>query len=193
MSTDNPTLIVVDYETTGLDPLKGQPLELAMLMVNDDLDILDEMTMLIKPDPRIRWDDLDPKVYQMHRDSGLMEAIDAGEGLKRKRLVEEAFMEWFREWEIEKLPMCGSNVANFDRPWMRAHMPSLEEMFHYRNIDVSTLKEACRRWNPRVFLNAPKKQENHRALADCNETLRELGFYLDEFLMVDFGADEEAE
>jgi oligoribonuclease len=184
------SLVVVDYETTGLDPLTGQPLELAMILVNDDLDVLDERTEVIKPERAIHWDTLHPDVRTMHEQSGLREALDRGEG-RRKKAVETNFREWLAKNGAEKLPMCGSNVANFDRPWMRAHMPELEAVFHYRNVDVSTIKECCRRWNPRVFEYAPKKRELHRALADCNETITELGYYLDEFFMVDFGADDD--
>ena len=187
--TGTPSFVLVDYETTGLDAAAGLPLELAMLVLNDDLDILAQHQSLIVPPTDILWDDLaevSPKVVEMHTKSGLRAAIteamddESAPGLFE---VEQDFMEFLIVNEATGLPMCGSSVQ-FDRGWMRVHQPDLESRFHYRNIDISTVKELCRRYNPSVFAKAPVKNEKHRSLADCLETREELGFYLDNFLFV---------
>jgi oligoribonuclease len=184
----NPALVIVDYESTGLLPHADIPLELAMLVVTDELEIIDQMSMIVKPAAMPIWKDLHPSVQKMHTASGLIAAIEAGEGEDRFA-VEEAFIDFLDGLDAAGLPMTGNNVANFDRPFMRVHMPDLHAKFHYRNIDVSTVKELCKLYNRSVFEASPKERpgatQAHRALEDCHATKEELAFYLDEFLMVD--------
>ncbi len=191
---EDPTMVLVDYESTGLRPHADIPLELAALVVDEDLNIIDEMSMVIDPAAMPIWDDLDPIVKKMHTENGLIHELEQRAAFGREPFrgveeVEDAFVQWLVDLGAAQLPMVGNNVANFDRPFMRVHMPRLESTFHYRNIDISTVKELCRRYNAKVFAASPKERDGfvlpHRALADCKASLEELDFYLDEFLMVD--------
>ena len=178
-----PSFVVVDYETTGLEAHLHVPLELGMVVVNDNLDVLAEISSIIQPAAMPIWHELHESVQRMHTMNGLIEAIGRGEG-SVKAQVEEDFIVFLDQNNATGLPMCGSSVQ-FDRSWMQVHMPDLAAEFHYRNIDISTIKELCRRYNKRVFDAAPAKMEQHRSLPDCHETLRELDFYIEEFFMVD--------
>lgn len=184
MLDTKPSFVVVDYETTGLKPALGIPLELGMLVVDHDLNVLARKDMLIHPTVMPIWDQLDPAVVEMHTKSGLIDALYNSDTEDSVSAVEAAFIRFLVENRAEDLPMCGSTVG-FDRLWMQMHMEELERHFHYRNIDISSVKELCRRYNPRVFAAAPAKKNEHRSLPDCYETLEELEFYLQEFLMVD--------
>jgi oligoribonuclease len=180
-----PSAVVVDFETTGLNPATGVPLELGMLIVDNDLNILRSKSLIVQPAAQPLWDEMDPVVVEMHTKNGLIPELKKDEGMVAA-VVEDEFIDWLEHHNATGLPMLGSSVQ-FDRSWMRVHMGGLEELFHYRNIDVSTVKELCRRWNPRVFDHAPVKVEMHRSLPDCHDTVAELVYYRDNFLWVDFG------
>ncbi len=177
----------VDLETTGLEPQLHIPLELGLAITDDDLNILHQKSWIIEPAAMPLWPELDPRVVEMHTANGLIEAINNGEGLSIYTVIEDA-VDWLDHHGGTGFPMCGSSVAGFDRPWMRVHFPAVEALFHYRHIDVSTVKELCRRWNKRVFAHAPVKKEVHRVLPDLQESIDELGYYQQEFFMV---ADDE--
>jgi oligoribonuclease len=184
MSIGSPSMTWVDLETTGLEPHIHIPLELGLAITDDELNILHQKSWLIQPAVQPHWDKLPEKVQTMHGANGLRKAIENGEGLGLWDVIEEA-VDWLDHHGGVGFPMCGNSVAGFDRPWLRVHFPVVEKLFHYRHIDVSTVKELCRRWNPRVYEHAPVKNENHRVLPDLHESIAELGYYMDEFFMVD--------
>lgn len=188
MRTGKPAWVVVDFETTGLNAATGVPLELGMLIVDKDLNILASKDMIVQPAVQPLWDQMDPFVVTMHTKNGLIAELAKETGYVAA-VVDAEFREWLAENHAEKLPMCGSSVS-FDRGWMQVHMPELARVFHYRNVDVSTIKELCRQWNPRVFDQAPTKIEKHRSLADCIETVEELRYYADNFFFTVDGLSE---
>lgn len=182
----NVALVAVDIETTGLDPDRGKVLEVGVVLADKNLNVIAEVGDVVKYSAPVNWDspDINNFVREMHTKNGLRKALEKGHGRKLTDL-EDALMYFLQEHEATKLPMFGSNVANFDRPWLRLYMPNLEDLFHYRNIDVSSIKETCRLYNPAVYAKLPPKGEAHRAVADCHDTLNEFRFYLENFVMVD--------
>jgi oligoribonuclease len=181
--TDTPSMTWVDVESTGLEPHIHVPLELGLAITDDDYNILHQKSWLVQPAVQPLWDELDEKVREMHGANGLRKAIEAEEGQDVWTVMEDA-CDWLTHHGGTDFPMCGNSVAGFDRPWLRVHFPDLEKLFHYRHIDVSTVKELCRRRNRRVFDHAPVKNENHRVLPDIHESIEELRYYDQEFFLV---------
>lgn len=178
-------LATIDIESTGLDPRIDKMLEVAIVLSDKNLNVIAEMSDVIKQPEPLDWETVASDfVIEMHTKNGLRKQIDKGHGRKIGDL-EDALRYFLEEHGATGLPMHGSNVANFDRPWLKRYMPDLENDFHYRNIDVSSIKETCRIYNPRVFASVPPKSDEHRALADCHSTLSEFRFYLENFIHVD--------
>lgn len=175
-------LACIDIETTGLNPNGELLLEVGIVLADKNLNVVAEAGDIIKT--VVNWGAVTDHVVEMHTKSGLLKALDKGHGRKQRDL-EDSLCYFLKEHNADGLPMFGSNVANFDRPWLRQYMPGLEGLFHYRNIDVSSIKETCRIYNPRVFAAVPPKVAKHRATADCHDTIGEFRFYLENFMHVD--------
>lgn len=175
-------LACIDIETTGLDERQDLMLEVGIVLADKNLNVVAEMSDIIKT--QVNWENVGDFVVNMHTKNGLLKALDKGHGRKIGEL-EDALIYFLQEHGATNLPMFGSNVANFDRPWLRRFMPELEDSYHYRNIDVSSIKETCRLYNPRVFAAVPPKAEEHRVISDCHSTLAEFRFYLENFMHVD--------
>lgn len=166
----------IDLEMTGLDPENHVIVEIAVIITDGSLDeIIEGPDLVLRADETV-LDKMAPVVREMHDASGLTEAI-------RKSLIsageaERLVLEFVREHlpEPGQVPLAGNSV-HADRAFLRKHMPELEEWFHYRNVDVSTVKELARRWYPEVLENAPVKGGGHRALADIRESIEELKFF----------------
>lgn len=174
-------MVLVDLETTGLDEKNGLPIEAGILIVDLDLNEVASCETVIQWG-RIDWDgQVDEFVRNMHDANGLRKEYDAGAGVPIK-VADALFREFLAQHNAEALPMAGSNVANFDRAWLREFMPGLNDVFHYRNQDISTVKELCRVWNPEVYAKLPPKEEAHRVISDCRATVDEFRFYRDNFL-----------
>lgn len=128
-------------------------------------------------------------VGPMHEKSGLWddwhEALKTGPEAMAPHRVEADVVQFLETHEVGKftLPMCGNSVSE-DRKWMRRDLPLAEEWFHYRTIDVTTVKELCRRFNPVIFDQVPEKGENHRVMEDLDDSIKEYRFYVDNFLWV---------
>ena len=166
----------MDLEMTGLDPGRDVIVEIATLMTDDELDIVAEgpdLVVAAPPDALARMDDV---VRAMHTQSGLLAAIEAS-----VIPLEEAgrlTLDFLKQHIPERrtVPLCGNSIGT-DRRFLAIHLPEVEDYLHYRSVDVSTIKELCRRWRPEVYKAAPTKKGGHRALQDIRESVDELAYY----------------
>jgi oligoribonuclease len=169
----------IDTETSGLDPDSGWLLEVAMLVTDDALNEVAHHSVVIQP-PGWTTKALEPFIFDMHSKNGLIEEIESG-GAVRTSLAATGLCEFYEDVVNEPVPMCGSTIG-FDRAWLKAWMPEFESMFHYRSIDVSTIKETARRFAPGVAHEWAEQNASvdkpHRALADIRESLEEYRFYV---------------
>ena len=168
-------LVWVDCEMTGLDLTSDRLIEIAALVTDGDLNILGEGVDLV-----IHADDaalaaMPPVVQEMHARSGLTEEVRASTVTVRE--AEEAVLAYLRKHiEAGAVPLAGNSIAT-DRRFIAKEMPELDGFLHYRMVDVSSIKELCRRWYPRIYFGQPDKGLAHRALADIRESIRELKYY----------------
>lgn len=168
-------LVWIDCEMTGLDVEKDCLVEVAVVVTNDQLEILDEgIDLVIKPRPD-SLANMNDFVRDMHTASGLIEEFDQGLELAE---AEEIILEYVKRFvpDAKDAPLAGNTIGT-DRMFLNRYMPALDQHLHYRNIDVSSIKELSRRWYPRVYFQMPKKSGNHRALADILESIVELKYY----------------
>ena len=161
---------------TGLDPATCAIVEIATLVTDDQLEIVAEGPDLVVSCPPDRLAAMEPVVVNMHRTSGLLGRIEAS-----TTTLEEAgrrTLEFIKEHvpEPRTVPLCGNSIGT-DRRFLAAHLPEIEEWLHYRSVDVSTLKELCRRWYPEALAAMPDKKGAHRALDDIRESVAELRHY----------------
>jgi oligoribonuclease len=170
-------LVWIDCEMTGLDLERDALIEIACLVTDGDLNLLDEgIDEVIKPPPEA-LDQMADVVREMHTASGLLPALESGSTLAE---AQDRVLEYVRKYVLEprKVPLCGNSIAT-DRAFLARDMPELDAYLHYRMVDVSSIKELARRWYPRVYFASPHKTGGHRALADINESVRELRYYRD--------------
>ena len=166
----------IDLEMTGLDPERDLILEIATLVTDDDLAIVAEGPDLVVHQPAAALDAMDPVVVKMHDDSGLRKAVEASTvSLEEAGAAVLAFLGQHVPGP-RTVPLCGNSIAT-DRSFLVRHLPEVDAWFHYRSIDVSTVKELCRRWYPHVYEAAPTKAGHHRALDDIRESVAELAYY----------------
>ncbi|MCL2471821.1 MAG: oligoribonuclease [Propionibacteriaceae bacterium] len=168
-------LVWIDCEMTGLDLSRDALIEVAVLVTDANLSVLgDGVDVLIAPPPGA-LDHMSDVVTQMHSASGLIDVVSSGMTLAE---AEEQVMAYVRAHvsEPDKAPLAGNSIGT-DRAFLARDMPTLEGYLHYRNIDVSSIKELVRRWYPRTFFSAPEKHGNHRALGDIQDSINELRYY----------------
>lgn len=173
--TDGDRLVWIDCEMTGLDLDVDQLVEIAVVVTDFDLRPVDEgFQVVIRPDASA-LDNMGDFVTEMHRTSGLLDEIPGGVSVAE---AETQALEYIRRFvPVEgKAPLAGNSIGT-DRAFLARYMPRLDGWLHYRNVDVSSVKELSRRWYPRVYFNAPEKNGGHRALADILESIRELAYY----------------
>ena len=171
----NDVLVWVDCEMTGLDLTTDALVEVAALVTDADLNVLgDGIDVVIKPSPEALAA-MTPFVREMHEASGLLAALPGGLAMPE---AEELVLDYVRAFakDPRKAPLAGNTIGT-DRAFLARDMPALEAHVHYRNVDVSSIKELARRWYPRVYYQAPAKSGNHRALADVQESIEELRYY----------------
>ena len=166
----------IDLEMTGLDPSTEVIVEIAVLVTDDELEIVAEGPDLVVSAPAEKLAGMGDVVRRMHASSGLTKAVEAS-----TITLEEAgqqVMEFLRQHIAQpgQVPLCGNSIGT-DRRFLAAYLPELERFFHYRSIDVSTVKELCRRWYPDAYGAAPSKASAHRALDDIRESVKELRYY----------------
>lgn len=169
-------LVWLDLEMTGLDPRRHAILEIAVIVTDGQLARLEEGPDLVIHQPEAALQAMEDVVARMHATSGLTQAVRASE--VSLAAAEQRTLEFVRSLvpEPRTAPLAGNSV-HADRAFLVTHMPALEAHLHYRNVDVSTLKELARRWRPDVLEAMPKKAGDHRALADIRESIDELRHY----------------
>ena len=170
-------LVWIDCEMTGLNLIDDALIEVAVLVTDSDLQVLgDGIDIVIKP-PTAAIEQMGDYVREMHSSSGLLEALNDGVTLAE---AEEQILDYVRRFvpEPQRAPLAG-NTVGMDRAFLARDMPNLEGYLHYRNIDVSSIKELVRRWFPRAFFGSPDKNGNHRALGDIQDSITELRYYRD--------------
>jgi oligoribonuclease len=166
----------IDLEMTGLDPERDVIVEIAALITDDDLTIVAEGPDIVVHQPAEALDAMDPVVVKMHDESGLRRAVEASTVSLDE--AGAAVLEFLHRHVPEPgtVPLCGNSIAT-DRGFLSRHLPEVEAWFHYRSVDVSTVKELCRRWYPNDYEAAPVKAGHHRALDDIRESVAELAYY----------------
>ncbi len=179
-SSSEQHLIWVDMEMSGLDPETNRILEIAIVVTNSDLETVAEAPVLVIHQSDAHLDLMDDWNKSTHGRSGLIERVKASSLTEEQ--AESQLLEFLQSvLPAGKSPMCG-NTVHQDRRFMARYMPTLETFFHYRNLDVSTLKELCRRWRPEIYKGFVKKGA-HTALADILESIEELRYYRAHFLL----------
>jgi oligoribonuclease len=171
-SADN--LIWIDLEMTGLDPEKERIIEIATIVTDSDLNLVAEGPVFAVHQPDSLLQAMDNWNTKQHNSSGLVTRVKASKVTEKE--AEAATLEFLRQYvPAGKSPMCGNTVYQ-DRRFLCKYMPELEKYFHYRLLDVSTLKELALRWAPRIY-NGLQKESKHLALDDIRESIEELKYY----------------
>lgn len=182
MAQDKNHLVWLDMEMTGLDPDRDLIIEVALVVTNAALEVQAEGPVLAIHQSAAVLDGMDDWNRNTHGRSGLIDRVRATTLTEAQ--AEEQLLAFMKAWVPPgESPLCGNSICQ-DRRFMARHMPQLESYFHYRNLDVSTLKELCKRWKPSVY-SAFKKSGKHQALADIMESIEELRHYRDHFLRLD--------
>jgi len=169
-------LVWIDCEMTGLSLTDDVLVEIACVVTDADLNVLDDGIDLVMGAPEAALAQMDPFVVTMHTSSGLLEEIAASTLTVPE--AEEAVLAYIRQHvpDRRKAPLCGNSIAT-DRSFIARDMPTLDDHLHYRMVDVSSVKELARRWYPRAYFGSPEKHGGHRALADILESITELKYY----------------
>ena len=182
--TDTPStdrLVWLDLEMTGLDVNRHVIVEIAALVTDEQLEPLDDGIDIVVHQPAEALAEMDDYVRNMHTRSGLLPEIEASTisladaGARTLDYVRTHVA------RAESAPLCGNSIG-VDRRFLDHQLPDLDRYLHYRSIDVSSLKELCRRWYPEVYRRRPTKTEAHRALADIRESIGELRYYREQML-----------
>ncbi len=181
MAQDRTRLIWLDMEMSGLSPDQNRILEVAVVITDAQLNTVAESPVLVVHQPDEVLDGMDNWNKATHGKSGLIEKVKAS--TLDEAAVEKKMLTFLRKYVPAKAsPMCGNTICQ-DRRFMARWMPKLEDFFHYRNLDVSTLKELVRRWKPEVA-DGFTKQNKHEALADIYESIEELKYYREHVLKI---------
>lgn len=174
-ASENDRLVWIDCEMTGLDLSIDELVEIAVVITDFELRPLDPgFQVVIKPSDAALAS-MNAFVTDMHTSSGLIGEIPLGVSLADAEALTLAYIKQFVPLE-RKAPLAGNTIGT-DRMFLAKYMPQVDQWLHYRNVDVSSIKELSRRWYPRVFFQAPAKDGGHRALADILESIRELRYY----------------
>jgi oligoribonuclease len=180
-------LVWIDCEMTGLDLTRDALVEIACVVTDGDLKVLDQgIDVIIKP-PAEALDTMPEVVREMHTTSGLLAELPSGVTLAE---AQDQVLAYIRQHvtEPKKAPLCGNSIAT-DRSFLARDMPELDDYLHYRMVDVSSIKELARRWYPRVYFASPPKHGGHRALADILESVKELRYYREAVFVPQPGPD----
>ena len=182
-------IVWVDCEMTGLDVSVDEICEIAVVVTDQELNEAHEGLQIVVKPSRKALKNMGEFVTNMHTESGLIDEIPNGVSISQ---AEDEVLEYIRQWipDERTAPLAGNSIGT-DRMFLNRQMPKLDSFLHYRNIDVSSIKELTRRWYPRVYFQMPKKTGNHRALADIKESIRELRYYRQTVLVESPGPDSD--
>lgn len=179
-TTDQNNLIWLDMEMSGLLPDSDRILELAVVVTDANLNVLGESPVLVIHQSDTVLDGMDAWNKGAHTRSGLIEKVKASTLTEAEATLQ--MITFLKQYvPTGKSPMCGNSICQ-DRRFMAHYMPDLEKYFHYRNLDVSTFKELARRWKPEIY-SGFKKASKHEALADIYESIEELKYYREHFIV----------
>ncbi|SFR49198.1 oligoribonuclease [Pseudidiomarina maritima] len=174
MTASAERLIWIDLEMTGLTPDYDHIIEIATIVTDYELNVLAEGPVIAVHQSQANLDKMDDWNVRTHSQSGLVERVKASK--VNEQQASDATIEFLQQWVTAgSSPMCGNSICQ-DRRFLAKHMPELEAYFHYRNLDVSTLKQLAKYWAPDVA-NGLTKQGAHTALADIRESIEELKYY----------------
>ncbi|MCQ8896890.1 oligoribonuclease [Limnobacter humi] len=177
---DDSRLLWVDMEMTGLNPMTDRIIEVAIVVTDSNLNVLAEGPVLAIHQSDDILNGMDAWNTSTHGRSGLTQRVR--ESTMSEEQGEQLLLDFLSQYiGPNKSPMCGNSICQ-DRRFMARYMPRLEAYFHYRNLDVSTLKELCKRWNPSTARQFVKKTK-HTALSDIHESIDELRFYREHFIV----------
>ena len=181
MANEQPNLIWIDCEMTGLDLEKDVLVEIAVLVTDSELNVIGEGIDLVIAATPDQIAGMNEFVTQMHTNSGLITEIPTGIAVSA---AEDLIIKYLESASTVagKSPLAGNSVS-VDRSFIARDMPRLNDYLHYRTIDVSSVKELARRWNAKVYFNSPAKTGNHRALGDIQDSIAELAHYRANFLV----------
>jgi oligoribonuclease len=172
-------ILWLDMEMTGLDPERDRIIELAIVVTDNELEIVAESEALVVHQPDSVLDAMDAWNKSTHGRSGLIDKVRAS--TLDEPTAEAAMLAFAARWVPARAsPMAGNSICQ-DRRFLARYMPALEAHFHYRNLDVSTLKELCKRWQPEVARGFVKRGA-HTALADIHESIQEMRYYRERFI-----------
>lgn len=172
-------LIWMDLEMTGLDPDRHVIVEIATLVTDDDLNIVAEGPDLVIFQPDDALAEMDDFVTNMHTTSGLLDLIKTSTVTHEDAMQQTLDFIKLHSPEPMKIPLCGNSIRT-DRAFLNKYMPEIENWLHYRCVDVSTVKELVKRWNPGLEHARPKSEGiTHRAMDDVRDSVAELKFYRD--------------
>lgn len=181
-------LVWIDLEMTGLEPDKERIIEVATLITDADLNVVAEGPIIAVKQPDSLLAKMDDWNQKTHGESGLVARVKASQVNTAE--AEQQTLAFLQQYSVAgSSPMCGNSIHQ-DRRFLEREMPALLSFFHYRNLDVSTLKELAKRWNPGALVGF-KKQNVHLAMDDIKESIAELAHYRSTFLRVDQCGDEE--
>jgi oligoribonuclease len=175
MANEQPNLIWIDCEMTGLSLLTDALVEIAVLVTDSELNVIGEGVDVVIHATDGQLEDMNDFVREMHTNSGLITEIPNGITMAAAEAKIIAYLE-SASTVAGKSPLAGNSVG-VDRSFIDRDMPSLSAYLHYRTIDVSSIKELARRWYPKAYFNAPAKSGNHRALGDIQDSIAELAYY----------------
>lgn len=175
----NQNLIWIDLEMTGLDPEQDRIIEIATIVTDSNLNILAEGPVMAVNQPQELIDGMDDWNTKQHNKSGLIKRVQESQITEAE--AEQKTIAFLKEYiDPGKSPMCGNSICQ-DRRFLCRYMPELAAFFHYRNLDVSSLKELVKRWKPKLMAGF-NKESQHLALADIRDSINELIYYREYFI-----------
>jgi len=173
-AAENDRLVWIDCEMTGLDLAVDELIEVAVVVTDFDLRVIDAGFQIVIRPHDSALANMNAFVTAMHEKSGLLDELPLGVSLEE---AQHQVLEYIQRFVPEgKAPLAGNTIGT-DRMFLAKYMPRVDRWLHYRNVDVSSIKELARRWYPRAYFHAPAKNGGHRAHADILESIRELAYY----------------